>query len=267
MDTRIGSIYIFKHVELDWIKVGYTEEDNPYVRIKSIGFADCKHPEELNDKLNYHYFTLIYWFKVFDRHCETKLHRNFCAIRTGEFYEYKHLCEIMCFILNNGGLPIDNSNFEKWRIENGGRNKPEKKISKNNSKNEANSNFNENDDDLFDETENKTVRSYTSKYDIHLNPETLDRSLLIYDDKYKFLNNCCRKDITYGTNTKNILLMYNSQFTARRIKDRMDDIIYQKTKGYPNVEILYSMKCEQDPVTLIKYNRTYVLIITGKSFK
>lgn len=126
----------------------------------------------------------------------------------------------------------------------------------------------ENEIDEIDECDNtiKTNRTNKSKYENNITFESIDRSFLIYDDSYNYLNTCVRSDTRFGTNTKNVLLMYNNYMPEFKFKEHIQEIIDKKTKS-PETEIYYCMKSETDPVTQINYERTYVLIISKKIFK
>lgn len=121
------------------------------------------------------------------------------------------------------------------------------------------------EDELF--SENKTIVTSRSKYENNLQEDFIDRSLLIYDDRYSYLNRTCREDIKSRTNTRNILLMYNSYIPVRKLKGKIDSVICKRTKNDPETEIYYCMKFETDPVTFYHYERTYVLILAKKAFK
>ena len=89
-------IYIFEVLGTDWIKLGYTANNNVYDRIKINGFYTNKHPVEVCNKLGAKNLELLFVFQgeeYFEKTIKILYPSN-----VGEFYP-KYMCNIFVNIL------------------------------------------------------------------------------------------------------------------------------------------------------------------------
>lgn len=113
----------------------------------------------------------------------------------------------------------------------------------------------------------KTTR--TSKFENYIDIEFLDNKYKIFDEEYKFLNSCCRKEISRGIKTKVFLIMYNFYLSEDIIKPFINNLIFNKIEYSINNNIYYCQKNEIDNINNEEYQRTYVYIsiLDGIYFK
>jgi hypothetical protein len=89
-------IYIFKHKDTNWIKVGYHGSRNPYRRLLYGGFNSVICPEEIRGHAYYTDMELLCWFPNLSKKVERGIHRKFKDVKTnGEWYNISFLEDIV----------------------------------------------------------------------------------------------------------------------------------------------------------------------------
>jgi len=97
-------LYVFYIIDNpNIIKIGYTHNSDPYMRILKNGFNDILHP--LNINVDYNNLKLMYWLQTLDIQIEKYFHRIFRKYRIiGEFYNYEKIKNDKFFIDNIIGV-------------------------------------------------------------------------------------------------------------------------------------------------------------------
>lgn len=96
-------VYVFRSKTAPWIKVGHhrvtpRRPDVSY-RVKRRGFHSCRHPPELEGRLDADDFDLVAWFPSLTRRDEGRLHR-LCSRRPGPSLGEFHHASATEFVLS-----------------------------------------------------------------------------------------------------------------------------------------------------------------------
>lgn len=87
-------VYIFQISGTNWIKIGHhlvtTKRPNAYFRVARRGFHSCKHPQEIEHKLDVENLLLLRWYPLLTKREERLAHRR-CLVSHGEFHAISDL--------------------------------------------------------------------------------------------------------------------------------------------------------------------------------
>ena len=84
-------VYIFESRECPWIKIGHhklsLKRPNVYYRVAGRGFHSCRHPLELENRLDMDNFNLVAWYPTLTVKDEKSIHKKCRTTEScGEFH-------------------------------------------------------------------------------------------------------------------------------------------------------------------------------------
>ncbi len=97
-------VYIFKHKNNKYIKLGHHKSENPYMRLLNGGFSSNICPDELKNNVYYNDMELLYWFENANIEIEKSIHKIYKDSIIGEWYNIEFLNEILEIIKCKGGI-------------------------------------------------------------------------------------------------------------------------------------------------------------------